>query len=148
MTTLKCAPFNGKAMTPEERVRMNALCLQIQQERNYDTFEELSRQLRELVTRKEQRFPERRFYAPEPTAKAWRVMPAIVKQIFPQRHPLGVERVEITIPDAEDLFREIRIENSFVNANGTLLTIKPAAKLDVKLEATADSFVQKTSGHQ
>ena len=55
-------PVNGKAMTPEERVRMNALCLQIQQEKNYDTFEELSRQLRELVTRKEQRFPERRFY--------------------------------------------------------------------------------------
>ena|SRR5215831_19895080 len=135
-------------MTPEERVRMNALCLQIQQEKNYDTFEELSRQLHELVTRKEQRFPERRFSAPEPTAKAWRVMPATVKQIIPQRHSLGVERVEITIPEAEDLFREIRVENSFVNENGTVLAIKPAAKLDVRLEATADSFVERTSGHR
>ena len=47
-------------MTAEERDRMNALCLQIQQEKNYQKFEELARELHDVVARKERKFPERK----------------------------------------------------------------------------------------
>ncbi|HKV78097.1 MAG TPA: hypothetical protein VJP02_08170 [Candidatus Sulfotelmatobacter sp.] len=124
---------------------MNALCLQIQQEKNYDAFEELTRQLHELVSRKEKRFPERRSSAPEPTAKAWKVMPAMVKNILPPLYPQAVERVEVTIPEADDLFREIRVENSFVDAEGAVIGIKSGTRLDVRLEAAATNLGTKAA---
>jgi len=72
-------------------------------------------------------------------------MPATVKQLLPPLYPRKVERVEVTIPDADDLFREVRFENSFVDANGTLLAIKPGAELEVRFEAAAASLVANAS---
>jgi len=54
-----------------------------------------------------------------------------------------VERVEISIADADELFREIRVENSFVDAEGNVLTIKAGAELNVRLEASAGNLINK-----
>jgi hypothetical protein len=42
-------------MTPEERERMNSLCIAIQEETDYNKFATLLRELSELIARKEQR---------------------------------------------------------------------------------------------
>lgn len=51
-------------MTPEERERTNALCTQIQQEKDFDKFEQLTAELTQLISRREQRFPEHKFLVP------------------------------------------------------------------------------------
>jgi hypothetical protein len=40
-------------MTPEERERMNELCVQIQEEKNYDQFAMQLRELADLLVRKQ-----------------------------------------------------------------------------------------------
>ena len=131
-------------MTPEERERMNALCLQIQQEKDYNKFEALSHELNDLVARKERRFPERHSLVIHATERAWRLMPAVAQQIIPPRHGEQFERVEITIPEAEVLFREVRIENSFLDGRGEFRSLTTGTKLDVRFEADAGTLVKKT----
>ena len=129
-------------MTSEERDKMNALCLQIQQEKNYEKFEGLTRQLNELVARKERRFPERKFFIPNATGKAWKLMTArVTKIIGPSEFDL--DEVVDSIPEAEDLFSEIRIENSLVDEQGNAHALKTGDFLDVRLEANATNLIRK-----
>lgn len=134
-------------MTPEERERMNALCFQIQQEKDYAKFEALSSELNDLVSSKQRRFPERQSLLTSPTEKAWKLMPAFVQKILPPRYGQQFESVEISFPEAEYLFREIRIENSFVDTGGHFLSLTPGTKLGVRFEADAESLVKKTERH-
>lgn len=129
-------------MTAEERDKMNALCLQIQQEKDYEKFEELTRQLNDLVARKERRFLERKFLISNPNGKAWKLMPARATKILESKYQSG-EIVEISIPEAEDLFSEIRVQNSLVDAHGNVLAFGPGDFLDVRLEANATSLTRK-----
>ena len=112
-------------MTPEERERMNELCVEIQQEKNFHRYEELIRELSSLVEKKERRFPERQFSLPSVAGKGWKFMPAAVTKVIPTVG--GVEKVEIQIPEADDLFREIRVENSFEDWQGNTLAIRAGA---------------------
>jgi hypothetical protein len=46
-------------MTPEEQVRMNELCVAIQEEKNYERFAAMLHEMSELIARKKQRrFPD------------------------------------------------------------------------------------------
>lgn len=127
-------------MTPEERERMNALCAQIQQEKDYDRFEKLTQQLSQLISRKEQRFPEHKFLLPTLTNKGWKLMPAVVNKVLKHFH---AEMVEIAIPDADELFREIRVENLLTDAKGNMLALQPGTHLDVRLEADRNNLIPK-----
>jgi len=131
-------------MTPEERERMNALCAEIQQEKDYDKFEQLTQQLTQLISRKEQRFPEHKFLLPTLTNKGWKLMPAVVNKVLKPRSPFGTEKVEISIPDADDLFREIRVENLLIDAKGNMLALQPGTQLDVRLEADKENLTGKS----
>jgi hypothetical protein len=44
-------------------------------------------------------------------------------------------RVEIAIGEAEDLFREIRIENRFMDVDRTLMSLQTGTELEVTFEA-------------
>lgn len=114
---------------------MNELCLQIQQEKDFHKYAELTRELSSLVAKKERRFPERRFSLPSVTDKGWKLMPAAITKVIPALD--GVEKIEVMIPEADDLFREIRVQNSFVDRDGNVLGLQAGAQLDVKLEASA-----------
>jgi hypothetical protein len=83
-------------MTAEERDKMNALCLQIQQEKDYEKFEDLTRQLNDLVARKERRFPERKFLISKPNGTAWKLMPARATKILESKYQSD-EIVEISL---------------------------------------------------
>jgi len=44
-------------------------------------------------------------------------------------------KVEISIGQADDLFREIRIDNNFTDVNGGPVALTDGARLDVTFEA-------------
>src|SRR5579864_5552273 len=127
-------------MTLEERTRMNELCAGIQQAKDYEQFAAMLRELSELIERKEQRrFPD------QPKVvwarnKPWTTMPARVKKILssidgPRR------KVEISVPAADDLFREIRIENKLMGLDGKPVALTAGAQLMITLEAEISGTV-------
>lgn len=130
-------------MTPEEQERMNGLCAEIQKEKNYDRFEDLARELTDLVARKERRFPEHKFLIPTP--KGFKIMQAIANRVLDPLPPKDIERVELTIGEADELFREIRIPNSFLDAEGAERLIKPGAPVELRLATPAVNLREKPS---
>ena len=128
-------------MTDAERVRMNDLALQIQREKSYQRFEELTRELFTLVAIKEHRFFEHQASPARVSDKGWKLLPAVANRLIKQLK--GIDNVEIKIPNAEYRFNKIRIENSFTDHEGSLLAIQPGAHLEVKLEASASTFTKR-----
>jgi hypothetical protein len=61
-------------------------------------------------------------------------MPAIATKTLPT--PEGPDRrVEISVTAAEDLFREIRIENRFTDVVGTPVSVSAGVRFQLTLEA-------------
>jgi len=61
-------------------------------------------------------------------------------------NPLGAkepEKVEIAIQEADDLYKEIRIENTLENADGEKLRLKRGAEVDVHIEAPVEAVEKK-----
>jgi hypothetical protein len=123
-------------MTAEERDQMNGLCIRIQNEKTYDAFITLARQLCNLIERKEVRFGrgDRREWQ---RTSPWRTTPAVVRKVFKSVHPTQPEKVEISIPAAEELFREIRIENTLIGIDGPPVSLQEGDHLDITFEAEA-----------
>lgn len=122
-------------MTPEERESMNSLCIAIQEETDYHRFATLLRQLSELIARKEQRR-----FRKQPTLiwqrnRPWKTLAAVVKRVVKSVVPDEPDKVEISITGAEDLFREIRIENRFTSVDGRLIELSKGVHVDVTFEA-------------
>lgn len=122
-------------MTPEECERMDVLCRGIQEEKNYDKFATMLRELTDLIERKHRR---RFSQHPSPVLhkeRPSRTVPAVVSKLLTSSYPRQPEKVEISIPAADDLFREIRIENRLTAPDGQPVALKPGAHLDVTFEA-------------
>ena len=131
--------FTNRDMTPEERARMNSLCIGIQEETDYNKFATLLRELSELIARKEQRR-----FKQHPTLvwqrnKPWQTLAAVVNKVVKSVLPDEADKVEISITGAEDLFREIRIENRFTSVDGRLVALTSGVHVDVTFEAETGS---------
>ena len=122
-------------MTAEERTQMNALCIRIQEERDYDKFAVLLGELNNLVERKVGRFGRRPLHREWQRTRPWRTVPATVKKTFKSVHPSQPEKVEISLETADELFREIRIENALTSVDGETVALKDGAHVDVTFEA-------------
>ena len=122
-------------MNSEERERMNTLSIRIQEETDYDKFAALLHEMSELIARKEQR----RFqHHPKLVWKRngpWKTVPAVVTKIVNPAFEGQPAKVEISIGQADDLFREIRIENDFTDVDGGSVSLTKGALLDVTFEA-------------
>ena len=123
-------------MTPEEGKRMTALCTAIQGETDHDRFAAILHEMSELIARKEQRrfqqYPKLVWRRNRP----WRTMSASVRKIGNKTAFANApEEIEISITDAEHLFREVRIENSFSGVDGRQVALVDGAHLDVTFEA-------------
>jgi hypothetical protein len=70
-------------------------------------------------------------------------MPAVAKHILKPPYSQEAERLEISIAEADELFGEIRVENSFVDAEGNVLAIKAEVELNVSLETSAGNLINK-----
>lgn len=132
-------------MTTEERQRMNSLCIGIQEEKNYERFSTLTRELSDLIEEKEHRFGRHPEKGAHPANRPWRTVPAVVQRIVKPLYPAQSEKVEISITEADDLFREIRIENTLAGIGGEPVALKNGAHVDVTFEAETEDTVEKTT---
>lgn len=130
-------------MTPEERIRMDQLSIAIQRENDYENFAAMLHEMSELIARKEQRrFPQ------QPKIvwarnKPWVSMPAIATKTFPDvDDPKG--KVEMSIPAADNLFRELRISNQFTDVGGKPVSVCAGARLQLTLEAEPGAVSSST----
>ena len=53
------------------------------------------------------------------------------------------EKVEIEIHEADQLYREIRIDNVVTGEDGAKSSLKPGADVDVTVEADSDATTKK-----
>ena len=66
-----------------------------------------------------------------------------VQKIIKPAIPSQPEKAQIDIHDADDLYREIRIENVVTDEKGEKARLKPGAKVDVIVEADSSATIKK-----
>jgi hypothetical protein len=76
------------------------------------------------------------------TKKRKKLRGTVAKVIKPL-HPSQPEKAEIDIHDADDLYREIRVDNEFSDGEGEKTSLKPGTEVDVILEADSDATPKK-----
>ena len=69
-------------------------------------------------------------------------LPGTVEKIIKSPHPSVPEKAEIAIDGADDLYREIRIENALTDRSGEEVRLQPGAKVDVTVEADPKATAQ------
>jgi hypothetical protein len=62
-------------------------------------------------------------------------LPGTVEKIIPAIGDHIPEKAEIKIEGADDLYREVRIENEMVDAEGNAVKLKKGAEVEVTIEA-------------
>jgi len=73
--------------------------------------------------------------SPEEKDKPSTTLPGTVQKIIKPIDPDAEDTAEISIEKAEDLYREIRVENTLKDANGEKVGLKEGAPVDVTIEA-------------
>jgi hypothetical protein len=58
-----------------------------------------------------------------------------VEKVLKPIVPNGPEKAQISVKEADDLYREIRIENTLTDEDGKKVRLKPGAEVDVIVEA-------------
>jgi hypothetical protein len=67
-----------------------------------------------------------------------------VEKIIPEPFSKSSEKAEISISDADPLYKEIRIENRLEDEEGKEVALKPGAEVDVTIEAESDATIQRS----
>jgi hypothetical protein len=70
-------------------------------------------------------------------------LPGTVEKIIPSAHPGDPEKAQIGIEGADDLYREIRVENTLRDEKGDKVSLKPGAQVDVKIAADVAATTPK-----
>jgi hypothetical protein len=68
-------------------------------------------------------------------AKRKRKMRGKVEKVIPPVTPDDSEKVQISVDEAEDLYKEIRIENVVTDEKGKEHRLKPGSQVDVTVES-------------
>jgi hypothetical protein len=66
-----------------------------------------------------------------------------VQKVLKPIVPLEPEKAQINLDEADELYREIRVENALTDENGERVRLKPGAEVDVILEADTDATTKK-----
>ena len=69
-------------------------------------------------------------------------MKATVRRIIEPKHPSVPEKAEIEIHEAEDLYKEIRVENEVTGDQGEKARLKLGATVDVIVEADSNATLK------
>ncbi len=72
--------------------------------------------------------------------KAGVTLPGKVEKIIRPLNPDKPEKAQINVEGAEDLYREIRIDNVLQNEKGETVHLKPGAEVEVTVEADATAI--------
>jgi len=70
-------------------------------------------------------------------------LPATVEKVLKPVTPTEPEKAQINIQGADELYREIRVENVVSDENGGTARLKPGAKVDIIIEADSDATTKK-----
>jgi len=72
-------------------------------------------------------------------------LPGVVEKIIPARFTREPEKAEIAIEGADDLYKEIRIENTLEDEEGKEVKLKEGAEVAVTVEADPEETTPKAS---
>ena len=70
-------------------------------------------------------------------------LPGTVEKIIPAIDGLLPERAQIRVDGAEELYQEVRIENTLQDAGGNEVSLKKGADVEVTIKADPDSVKPK-----
>ena len=70
-------------------------------------------------------------------------MRGTVEKIIKPVSPMEPEKAQITIPEADDLYREVRVENVVTDESGEKAGLKPGAEVDIIVEADSSATMKK-----
>jgi hypothetical protein len=79
----------------------------------------------------------------EESDKPSTTLPGTVEKIITPIDPQAADTAEIAIEGAEDLYREIRIENTLKDEKGEEVGLKEGAPVDVTIEADKKDTIKK-----
>jgi hypothetical protein len=77
------------------------------------------------------------------TEKPSVTLPGTVEKVIQPSEPDEPEKAQIAIEGADDLYREIRIENSLTTESGSEVRLKKGAEVDVTVEADPKATTAK-----
>src|SRR6266853_5790201 len=66
-------------------------------------------------------------------------LPGTVEKIIESPHPSEPEKAQISVDGADELYQEIRIENTLTDENGEPVRLKKGAQVDVTVEADPEA---------
>lgn len=72
-------------------------------------------------------------------ARAALTLPGTVERIIPSMVPGSADKAEISIQGAEELYREIRVENTLIDADGNQVSLNKGADVEVTIEAEPEA---------
>jgi hypothetical protein len=70
-------------------------------------------------------------------------LPGTVEKIIPPSAPSEPEKAQISVEGADDLYKEIRIENSLTTESGHEVRLTKGAEVEVTVEADAKATTPK-----
>ena len=84
----------------------------------------------------------------KPGTKPATKKPAKVQKIIASPHPEIPEKAEISIQGCDDLYREIRIDNTLTDGTGDEVKLKTGAEVEVTIEADKKDTTPKDSARE
>jgi hypothetical protein len=78
-----------------------------------------------------------------PTEKATVTLPGTVEKIIPSIDPDEPEKAQIAVEGAEELYREIRIENTLQDETGNAVSLKKGAEVAVTIATESEATTPK-----
>ena len=70
-------------------------------------------------------------------------LPGTVEKIIESPHPSMPEKAEIAVEGADELYQEIRIDNTLTDKHGDKVQLKEGARVAVTVEAETDATKAK-----
>lgn len=77
------------------------------------------------------------------TEKPSATLPATVEKVIKSHIPNEPDKVQISVEGADDLYRELRIENTLTDEKGRQVSLKQGAEIEVTIEAHPDATTTK-----
>jgi hypothetical protein len=75
--------------------------------------------------------------------KASVTLPGTVEKIIPPMHAGQPEKAQIGIEGADDLYREVRVDNTLEDGDGRQVALKPGVVVNVTIAADVESTTTK-----
>ena len=72
-------------------------------------------------------------------------LPGTVERVIESPFPNEPDKAQISVEGADELYREIRIDNTLTNEDGEEVSLKPGARVEVTLEAEAEATTPKSN---